>query len=99
MPDDLLPPETPVPPLAPPASPESRRTRPIVCAFCDCELDPYGGVLRKGEAAGKYLDLEDRLKKLQERLDISESRVTELSGQLDALKTPQPKRGGFLGNI
>jgi hypothetical protein len=97
MPDDLLPPETPAP-LVPTPDPVPRSTR-VTCEFCGCQLDPKGNVLLRGEPARAYLDLEDANRKLQERIDIQEGRITELSGQLDALKTPERKRGGFLGNI
>lgn len=93
MADDLLPPNTPPAPVViPPAEP---RTRRIVCGFCECELDPHGAVLRRGEAAGAYLDLEDANKRLQEKIDTQAATITELTGQLEAARTPA-KRRGFL---
>lgn len=93
MPDDLLPPNTPPAPIAAPEP--AGRVRRIVCGFCDCELDPQGAILRRGEAAGAYLDLEDANKRLQDRLDTSQATVTELTGQLEAARNPV-KRKGFL---
>jgi hypothetical protein len=93
MADDLLPPNTPPAPAPdPPASPRSRR---ILCEFCGCELDPNGNVLRRGESARAYLDLEDENKRLQEKVDTLQAANTELAGQLEAARTPA-KRRGFL---
>lgn len=92
--DDLLPPAlAPTVPVADPAP--AGRTRRIVCGFCDCELDPQGAILRRGEAAGQYLELADANKSLRGQLDTVNADNTELSRQLELLRNP-PKRRGFL---
>lgn len=88
-PDDLLPPSAPIAPVAAPVA--EPRTRRITCGFCDCELDPQGAVLRRGDAAGAYLDLEDKLKAANATIDTLQARNTELSGQLAAATTEKPK--------
>jgi hypothetical protein len=66
-----------------------------VCGFCDCELDPQGAILRRGEAAGAYLDLEDKLKAANSTIDTLQTRNTELAGQLAAATAEKPKRSGI----
>ncbi len=89
-PDDLLPPNSPPAPVAP-RDPEPR-TRRIVCGFCDSELDPQGAILRRGESAGGYLDLEDQLKKANATIDTLQARNTELAGQLEAATSKKVSR-------
>lgn len=97
MPEDILPPDVPPTPRVEPETPRSTR---VICEFCGCQLDPKGNVLLRGDKARTYLDLEDQLQKLQESLDSERVKVTELTGQIEALKAPTPqKRGGFLSDI
>lgn len=90
--DDLLPPAVPDPVTTVPPAPRSTR---IVCEFCQCELDPRGAVLKRGDTARTYLDLEDENKGLRGQLDTLRADNTELSRQLEAYRNP-PKRKGFL---
>ena len=93
--DDGLPPPNELPPPA--AVPMLRGSR-IVCEFCGCELDPRGNVLKRGESARAYLDLEDANKALGVQLDTARTELTQLRGQLEALQSPA-KRPGFLGDL
>ena len=96
MPDDDLLPPTSEPP-APAAQPAPRGSR-IVCEFCGCELDPRGNVLKRGEPARAYLDLEDENKTLRIKLDTEAQKASELGCQLEALQAPAERRG-FLSDL
>jgi len=89
--DDLLPPAVPAVVVAP-VEPVRGSGR-ICCEFCGCELDPKGNVLKRGEPARAYLDLEDRLKHANAQIDTLRASESELAGQLEALRTPVRGRG------
>jgi hypothetical protein len=94
--NDLLPPPAPIAP-APAPEPAPRSTR-VLCEFCGCELDPKGNVLRRGDVAREYLDLEDKLKHANAQIDTLAATNAELSRQLEAARNP-PKRRGFLSDL
>lgn len=92
--NELLPPGD-VPPSDPAPAPKPRATGRIVCEFCECQLAPSGDVLARGDAAKKYLDLEDRLKAANARLDTAAETITELRASLAEATKPAAKRGMF----
>ena len=96
MSDDLLPGGAPPAPPAGPltAPPRASRAR-IQCSFCECELDPEGAVLRRGAAAGEYLNLQDDIRKLKETLALRDEELQNCQRQLTEARTA-PKRKGFL---
>lgn len=90
MPDDLLPPDLPPTPADPPSAPapRARRTQLIECEFCGCGLTPEGEVLRRGDVARRYLDLDAELKEAQFQLKETADALAAVREELAALKAP-----------
>lgn len=102
-PVDLLPPNpNPAPVVAEvrPAEPR-RETAPIVCGFCDCTLaSRTGDVLKRGQKAGQYLDLDLQMKRQKDEVAVLEKQVTTLTNEVSRLKAEANdlrKRGTWAG--
>jgi hypothetical protein len=81
----------PPPPIAivEPPVPAPARPRKVVCEFCECELSPAGEVLRRGEKARVYLDIESDLdteKKVCSDLRAENTRLATRINELEKEK-------------
>lgn len=95
-PDPLLPPDDPPAP-APVADPPARRRGSlIVCEFCECGLTEHGEIIRRGDRAREYLDVDDENKKLRAKIAAVTDELTAARQEIAALKNP-PKKPGLFG--
>jgi hypothetical protein len=79
-------PDSPLPPLGPPASePDTRPTR-IRCEFCRCQLAPNGDVMAMSAEARVYRDQAEEIDRLKAALAQAEGASETIKRDADALR-------------
>jgi hypothetical protein len=66
----------------------------VVCEYCGCELDSDGQILRRGERAKKFVQLEQTIDDLTVARDRAIRERDEARAQLATLQPAQPAAGG-----
>jgi hypothetical protein len=76
------------PPPGGPTTPTAggRAPRGVQCDMCGCVLDVEGRVLKRGQEAAAYLELDDQLKKANAATTKAKERIVECETEIAALK-------------
>lgn len=66
----------------------------LTCEFCGCELSKNGDVLRRGEAATKFLKHDDVIAEKDREIARLNSELADVKRERDALAASQASSGG-----